>query len=60
MCTFNLTMSDSLIEAVRPTFKTKEAINDWLQEQVNLLLQQVVEHQKTATKVQNYGAICTM
>lgn len=26
MCTFNLTMSDSLIETVRPTFKTTETV----------------------------------
>lgn len=51
MCTFNLTMSDSLIEAVRPTFKTREAINKWLQEQANLLLQQVVERQQATSKV---------
>lgn len=51
MCTFNLTMSDSLIEAVRPTFKTREAVNKWLQEQANLLLQQVVERQQATSKV---------
>lgn len=51
MCTFNLTMSDSLIEAVRPTFKTREAINKWLQEQANLLLQQVVERQQATSIV---------
>ncbi len=56
MCTINLTMSDSLIEAVRPTFKTREAVNKWLQEQANLLLQQVVERQQAASqsKAQKY------
>lgn len=51
MCTFNLTMSDSLIETVRPTFKTTEAIGEWLQEQVTLLLQQVAARQQVCTQV---------
>ena len=44
-------MSDSLIEAVRPTFKTREAVNKWLQEQANLLLQQVVARQNSIEAV---------
>lgn len=47
MCTFNLTMNDTLVEAVRPTFKTKEAINEWLQNQATLLLQQIVARQNS-------------
>lgn len=47
MCTFNLTMSDALVEAVRPTFKTKEAVNEWLQDQATLLLQQIVARQNS-------------
>ena len=31
MCTFYLTMNDALVEAVSPTFKTKVAVNEWLQ-----------------------------
>lgn len=51
MCTFNLTMNDALVEAVRPTFKTKEAINEWLQNQATLLLQQVVARQDSKEAV---------
>ena len=47
MCTFNLTMNDALVEAVRPTFKTKEAVNEWLQNQATLLLQQIVARQNS-------------
>lgn len=47
MCTFNLTMNDALVEAVRPTFKTKEAVNEWLQKQATLLLQQIVVRQNS-------------
>ena len=45
MCTFNLNLNDALIEAVRPTFKTIEAVNEWLQNQATLLLHQVVARQ---------------
>ena len=38
-------MSDALVEAVRPTFKTREAVNEWLQNQATLLLQQIVARQ---------------
>ena len=51
MCTFNLTMNDTLVEAVRPTFKTKEAINEWLQNQATLLLQQIVARQNSKEAV---------
>lgn len=47
MCTFNLTMNDALVEAVRPTFKTREAVNEWLQNQATLLLQQIVARQNS-------------
>ena len=51
MCTFNLNLNDALIEAVRPTFKTKEAINEWLQNQATLLLQQIVARQNSKEAV---------
>lgn len=47
MCTFNLTMNDALVEAVRPTFKTREAVNEWLQNQATLLLQQIAARQNS-------------
>ncbi len=47
MCTFNLTMNDALIEAVLPTFKTNEAVNEWLQKQATLLLQQIAARQNS-------------
>lgn len=29
-------MNDALVEAVRPTIKTREAVNEWLQNQATL------------------------
>lgn len=46
MCTFNLTLSDSLIEAVRPTFKTREDVSQWLQKQAAFWLQQIASQQE--------------
>ncbi len=51
MCTFNIIMNDDLIEAVRPTFKTREAVNEWLQNQATLLLQQVVARQNSEESI---------
>lgn len=51
MCIFKLTMNDALVEAVRPIFKTKKAVNEWLQNQATLLLQQIVARQNSKEAV---------
>lgn len=48
MCTIHLTMNDSLVEALRPTFKNKEAMREWLQEQTNRLLTEMLDRQQLA------------
>ncbi|MCQ2196850.1 MAG: hypothetical protein MJZ60_04920 [Bacteroidaceae bacterium] len=44
-------MDDALVEAVRPTFKTSEAVNEWLQNQATLLLQQIAARQESKKDV---------
>ena len=41
MCIYNITMSDELIRETRKSFASKDAMDTWLQQQVETLL---VEH----------------
>jgi hypothetical protein len=39
MCTYNITLSDALVDKVRPAFESDEALQQWLQEQVSKALE---------------------
>ena len=41
MCTYNITVSDSLVERVRPAFADNEAIGQWMRVQIEAMLQQM-------------------
>ena len=38
MCTYNISISDAVIDDVRPAFADDEALSRWLQQQMELLL----------------------
>ena len=38
MCTYNISVSDSLMEEIRPAFPNEEAVERWLQQQMNNIL----------------------
>ena len=38
MCTYNISISDAVIDGVRPAFADDEALSRWLQQQMELLL----------------------
>ncbi len=38
MCTYNISISDSVIDGVRPAFADEDALSRWLQQQMELLL----------------------
>ena len=38
MCSYNITLSDTLVEKVRPTFADDKALEQWLQQQIEALL----------------------
>lgn len=42
MCTYNITVSDSLIEQVRPVIGTDTDITQWMQRQMEALLTRLV------------------
>lgn len=38
MCSYNLTLNDTLVEKVRPSFGSDKALEQWLQQQIEDLL----------------------
>ncbi|MBQ6728965.1 MAG: hypothetical protein IJQ83_02415 [Bacteroidales bacterium] len=38
MCTYNISISDAVIDGVRPAFADDDALSRWLQQQIELLL----------------------
>lgn len=40
MCTYNISISDAVIEDVRPAFDDEDSLSRWLQQQMELLLVQ--------------------
>ena len=38
MCSYNITINDSLVEKVRPSFADDQALELWLQQQIEALL----------------------
>jgi predicted metal-dependent hydrolase len=38
MCTYNISISDAVIDVVRPAFADDAALSRWLQQQIELLL----------------------
>ena len=41
MCTFSISVDDTLMDSVRSSFADNEAIRNWMQSQIVLLLQQM-------------------
>ena len=39
MCTYNITLNDSLVEKARPAFANDKALQKWLQDQVSAILE---------------------
>ena len=47
MCTYNISVSDSLMEEIRPAFPNEEAVERWLQQQMNIILLEFASKQKS-------------
>lgn len=52
MCTYNITLNDTLIEKARPAFTDDMALQKWLQEQVNAVLERFLNEQKETESAQ--------
>lgn len=46
MCTYKITIDDSLLNQVRSAFTDEAEINSWMQAQLELLLLQIAERMK--------------
>ena len=46
MCTYNITLNDTLVEQVRDSFDDEQALERWLQEQMELALLQLYNNQR--------------
>lgn len=42
MCTYNLTLNDSLVNGVKGTFQSQAAIKKWMEQQLERMLRQIV------------------
>ena len=42
MCTYNITLNDSLIAKVRPAFADDESLHQWLQKRLTAYAQQLI------------------
>ena len=42
MCTYNLTLNDSLVNGVKGTFQSQAAITKWMEQQLERMLRQIV------------------
>lgn len=47
MCTYNITLNDTLVEKVRPAFADDNALQQWMQEQVAVALEHFLENIKS-------------
>lgn len=46
MCTYKITIDDSLLNQVRSAFTSEAEINSWMQTQLEILLLQIAERMK--------------
>ena len=49
MCTYSISVNDTLMEDIRPAFPNEDAVGQWLQSQVDLLLMDFARRQKQNT-----------
>lgn len=54
MCTYNISISDALMEQVRPSIGNDEEVGKWVQQQVELLLVQFVASKNQAAFDDDY------
>ena len=52
MCTYNITLSDTLVEKARLSFADDNALQRWLQEQVSAMLEHLISSQKEKEQAQ--------
>ena len=49
MCSYNITLDDTLVQKAKPSFADDKALKKWLQQQIEWLLLEQIEAQSGAT-----------
>lgn len=57
MCTYNITLNDTLVEKARPAFSNDKAMQKWLQEQVSAILERFINSQIEAESAQQHAMV---
>ena len=52
MCTYNITLNDTLVEKARPAFADDKAMQQWMQEQVSAALERFLGKQMETESAQ--------
>ena len=52
MCTYNITLDDTLVKQVRPSFADDKALELWLQQQMEKLMMSLYQRNMTEDKAQ--------
>ena len=59
MCTYSITLNDSLVEKVRPAFADDEALQQWLQKKLSDYTRHLITLSlPTATKRHRHESLC--
>lgn len=53
MCTYSISIEDTLIEQLRPVIGSDSDVNDWMQRQVELVVLRYVQQHKSRSKRQD-------
>ena len=51
MCTYNISIDNAVMEKVRPAIASGVSEQEWLQHQVNIMIQQILESQNKQNRV---------
>lgn len=57
MCTFDLSFNNALVDSIRPAFKDENAIKEWMQHQLELLMAQLVTMQSESRNVSYHHSL---
>ena len=58
MCTYSISIDDTLIEQLKPTLNANEDVNDWMQRQIELaVLQYVLQFKSKSVRQESINRI---
>ena len=52
MCTYNITLNDALVEKARPAFADDNVLQNWLQEQMSIVLERFLNNRMKSKSAQ--------